>query len=135
MTIDESALRRRDFLPGSAIRLADNQYWTFPAPPSPLGPASGTPGEAADLGPDYYAAVDAVREAEDHVEQLRAELALAICLLVRNYVLGPDTLFALLDYPPGDPARLASQREFHRVALEHLHPSRSSAEALVPRVV
>jgi hypothetical protein len=132
--LDECALRRQDFLPGSPIPLADGQQWMFPAPPTRLTPA-GTAREAAGLGPDYVATVALVREAEDEVERLQAELALAICLLQRNYVLTPATLFALLGYSPGDLALTATQMELHRVALDHLRQAGAPANTMTPHDV
>src|SRR4051812_10069484 len=127
---DEVALRRPDFLPGSPIALADGQRWTFPAPPpSPRRGATTTAG----FGPDYAATVAAVGEAEDQVERLQAELALAICLLERNYALTPTALFDLLGYPPGAPALSAAQRELHRMALDHLRMAGEPADAMIPR--
>lgn len=128
----ESSMRRRDFLPGSSIRLADGQEWTFPAPPGHVAPAATAPGGNVRFGPDYNATVAAVCEAEDHFERLRAELALAICLLDRNYDLTPDALWALLGYPPGDPALAAMQGAFHRVAQMHVCQSRPWAESVSP---
>ncbi|HEX8203625.1 MAG TPA: hypothetical protein VF590_24325 [Isosphaeraceae bacterium] len=127
---DEVALRRPDFLSGSPIALADGQQWTFPAPPPRL-----VPGTAAGFGADYTATVAAIREAEDEVERLRAELALAICLLERNYDLGPAALFDLLGYPPGTPALTAAQKELHRLALEHVRQAGGPADTRTPRGV
>src|SRR5262245_36529215 len=101
---DENALRRPDFLGGIPIRFADDQAWTLPEPPP------GAPGEkrfldnGTGLGPDYEAAVAAVLEAEDEPERLRAELALTILLLGRNYNLAPEDFQALLTFPRSSPA-------------------------------
>jgi hypothetical protein len=133
--LDEFALRRQDFLPGHPIRLADGQCWTFPA--TPMHGASGTvaPGEAAGFGPDYAALVAGVRKAEDEVERLRAELVLALCLLWRNYDLSSADLFDLFGYPPGDLSLAEVQREFHRVALEHVRQSWPPANPVARREV
>jgi hypothetical protein len=122
----EVSARRLHFRPGPSIRLADGQWWTFPAPPG--RDASGVAG----FGPDYVAAVAAIGEAEDEAERFRAELALAICLLCRNYDLDPDALCDLLGYRPGDPALAATQAAFRRVAQEHARSSRSSADVVAP---
>jgi hypothetical protein len=116
--LDEPTRRRPDFLPGSPIRLADGQLWTFPAP-----------AHEAEFGPDYPAAIAAVDEAEDRAERLRAELALAILLLCRNYDLSPDALSGLLRYAPGNPALAQLQEAFGRLAREHAGPSRSAPDA------
>jgi hypothetical protein len=126
---DEVALRRPDFRPGPPVRLADGGWWTFPALPERAETG------VVDFGPDYAAAVVAIGEAEDEAERLRAELALAICLLTRNYDLAPDALCALLDCRPGDRALAAMQEAFRRVAQGHLLSSRSSADVVTPRAV
>ena len=113
---EESTRRRHDFLPGSLIHLADGQRWTFP-----------DPGEAAEFGPDHAALINAVCEAEDESERLKAELVLAIFLLCRNYELSPDALSALLIYASGDPALAELQEAFRRPAREHARASRSVA--------
>jgi len=123
---NEVALRRPDFRPGIAIRLANGQAWTFPAP-------SASPGMAAegDLSgrrssrpdPEYEALIRAVLEAEDEIEGRRVELALAIYLLGQNYDLGPADYSRLLEFPPGNPALAALQRDFHNLAADHLRHS------------
>jgi hypothetical protein len=111
--LDEATARRGDFRPGRVIRLADGQGWTFPAPPEgPDGPTG--------FGPTYEPTVAAIWEAEDDTERLRAELALAIGLLARNYDLDPEAYQALLDYPPGNPGLAKMQCAFHELACEHV---------------
>jgi hypothetical protein len=126
--LDEFTLRCQDFHPGSLIRLADGQRWTFPAAPGRVTPGGAVPGGEAGFGRDYAATVAAVREAEDEAELLRAELALAICLLGRNYDLTPAALFDLLGHAPGVPALTATQEAFHRVALDHVRRAGASAD-------
>jgi hypothetical protein len=122
--LDEKALRHPDFLEGIPIRLADGQMWTFPAPTACRdgAGAGATPDAATDS--EREALVAAVLEAEDRAERLRAELALAIHLLARNYRLGPADFLALLEFSPGDPALAALQRAFHEMALEHVRGER-----------
>ena len=133
--IEEVALRRPDFLPGSPVRLADGRWWTLPDPPRPDARGAAAPGGWSGFGPDYAATVAAVGQAEDEAERRRAELALAICLLVRNYDLTADTLCALLGDHPGDPSPAAMQEAFHQVAQEHARSARASVEILPPRAV
>ena len=111
---DERELRRPDFRPGLPIRLADGQSWTFPDPPDRAGE------DTARFDPEYRALVAALLEAEDDVERLRTELALAIHLLARNYDLRPADYAGILEYPPSAPGLGALQRALHAVALEHL---------------
>jgi hypothetical protein len=110
---DETALRRPDFLGGVAIRLADGRDWVLPGPPPP-GPINGK------LDRDYMACVEAVRDAEDEFERLRAELALTILLLARNYDLGPDDYQALLTFPSSRVERLAVPGALHDLADAHV---------------
>jgi hypothetical protein len=118
---NERALRRPDFLPGLPIRLADGQCWTFPVPRASSGsPERVAPGELLGLFGDGYApTLAAVLEAEDESERLRAELALAIFLLGRNYDLSPAVFREILSFRPGDAALVEMQRAFHEVAVEH----------------
>jgi hypothetical protein len=113
--LDERTRRRPDFLPGSSLRLADDQLWTFPAPAA-----------RARFGPDYPAAVAAVVEAKDRSRRSRAERTLAILLLCHNYDLSPTVLSGLLSYAPGDPALVQLQEAFGRLAWEHGRPSQWS---------
>ncbi|MBX6311450.1 MAG: hypothetical protein IRY99_00775, partial [Isosphaeraceae bacterium] len=76
--------------------------------------------------------VQAVLEAEDEVELLRAELALAIFLLGWNYDLSPEAYGTLLDCSPGHPALSAMQRAFHKVALAHARAWQARA---IPRAL
>ena len=119
--LDEQALRRPNFLTGPPVRLADGQAWTFPE-----APAAGASGA---FGPGYGAAVAAVREAEDEVGVLQAELALAMRLLHRNYDLRPSDFFRVLSYRSGDPALAAFQRAFHALAREHVEAASTPTQA------
>jgi hypothetical protein len=129
--LDEKSLRHPDFLEGLPIRLADGQMWTFPTPPAPRDVDAGeSPGAAVTpFDSDQEALVTAVLEAEDRAERLRAELALAIHLLARNYRLEPADFRALLEFSPGDPALAAMQGAFHDLALEHIRSLRPADPA------
>ncbi len=105
--VDERSVRRPGFIEGTRIRLADGQSWSFPA------------SQPDRDDPEYDQVLRAVFEAEDDAERLRAELALTILLLARNYHLGPADYQELLGYPPGDPALARLQREVHQMVLDH----------------
>lgn len=110
---NEASLRRRDFRPGRAIRLADGQEWIFP------GPRCSPPGALDFEAAADAATVTAVFEAFEPADRRRAELALAIRLLGHNYRLGPGDYRALLTYDRNDPALTATQNAFHELALEY----------------
>src|SRR4051794_36661563 len=95
--LDERLNRRSDFRPGWPIRLADGRDWSLPGPPA-RGSQGGVTAGAPVFEPDYEALLEALRDPEDEADRLRCELALAICLLGRNYDLGPDDFDALLDF-------------------------------------
>jgi len=122
----ETNLRLPQFRPGPSIRLADGQFWTFPAAtvsePSPQRPQDEPERDADEPGldADYIALLEAIQEAEDRSDQLRAELALAIHLLSQNYDLDPDDYQTLLGFEPGSPELKAAQEAFHELALDHL---------------
>jgi hypothetical protein len=105
---DEPSARRAEFAPGATVVLADGQGWSLPLR------------DAARDDPEYDALLDAVAEAEDTAERLRAELALTIFLLDRNYALNPDEIRALLTFRPGDPRLSEAQAAVHALALESL---------------
>ena len=104
--VDEQARRRATFQEGTRIRLADGQFWSFP----------GRWSDHAD--PEYDATFVAIFEAEDVAERLRAELALTILLLSRNYDLTPEQFQELLGFPPDSPSLLEMQRAVHEMVLE-----------------
>lgn len=118
--LDEMALRRSDFLPGVRIRLADGQEWTLPGAPSgDPGPEAGGP-EPDALGADYAGIVAAILEAENEAERRRAELALGIALLARNYRLAPSDFRAVLGACSGMSAAANVGLALHAVAREHV---------------
>ncbi|MBV8229777.1 MAG: hypothetical protein JO329_07325 [Planctomycetaceae bacterium] len=103
--VDEQARRRVTFNEGTRIRLADGQFWSLP----------GRWSDHAD--PEYDATFVAIFEAEDVAERLRAELALTILLLSRNYDLTPEQFQELLGFPPDSPSLLEMQRAVHEMVL------------------
>ncbi len=114
--LDENALRRNGFRQGTTILLADGQAWTFPSPPEP--DAVGEEG----FDPGYAEVLAAIMESEDRSDLLRAELALAICLLGQNYELGPFEYRCLLRCPSDSPVLARMQQAFHQLALDHCRP-------------
>lgn len=105
--VDERAARRSTFADGTGVRMANGQVWVLP-------------GRLADADdPEYDACLLAVVEAEDRTELLRAELALTILLLSRNYHLKPGDFQDLLGFAPDDPALGEMQDAVHEVAIEH----------------
>ncbi len=114
----EKTCRRPGFRPGRSIRLADGQFWTFPAPVE--GGRTDDPGPV----PAYRALLRACLEAEDEPEQRRAELALGIALLDCNYVLDSSDFSSLLEFPAGDPNAFSVQEGLACVAVEHLRAFR-----------
>lgn len=106
MPLEESTARRRGFVNGPSVRLADGHAWSLP------------PRDPARDDPEYDGLLAAVVEAEDQPEALRAGLALTIFLLDRNYMLGPDDLSALLSFPPCHPDLEALQRTVDAFARE-----------------
>src|SRR3954471_11611022 len=131
--LDEESLRRPDFLPGIPVRMADGQIWSLPKAPDRYPRMA----DGGVLGQDYEAMVAEVLDAEDEAEQRRAELALAIALLARNYDLGPADYQELLGGESGGPITAALQRAFSDVALEHaysLQPRAVAGPARRPRV-
>jgi hypothetical protein len=119
MMLDEHAYRWPDFIGGILIRLADGQLWSFPSPVAPGVTRDGAANGGA-FGPDFGVLLEAVWEADDETERLRAELALAIYLLARNYDLGPNDYQELLGWAPGSPELAAGQQAFHDLATTHL---------------
>src|SRR5437763_1354519 len=89
--LDESRARRPGFVEGAWVRLSDGSEWSLPRR------------DPTCVDPEYDAQLRAVFEAEDSAGVLRAELALTIFLLLRNYVLPPRDLSRLLTFAPGDP--------------------------------
>jgi len=111
----ESALRRPGFCPGQAIRMADDQEWTIP-----------DPGCTEVRGAEYESLLQALTEAGDEADLLRAELALTIYLLSRNYRLTPEDYTAILGVS-GDDDRLARVQAGCRAAASaHIARGRAS---------
>jgi hypothetical protein len=112
---DEFSSRQSSFRQGKPIQLADGQTWILPAPPK------GAERTAAEsFGTDYEGIIQAILEAEDKSEQCRAELALAILLLGRNYRLSPADYEQLLCSTAQSPDSRDWQLVFHHFAQDHL---------------
>jgi hypothetical protein len=111
---DERTARRPGFIEGVGVRLADGQEWFLPVRDRVVD------------DPEYDAQLAAISEAEDRAEVLRAELALTIFLLTRNYDLSADQLNLLLSFRPDDPALTELQRLVHGLAHESAVRSREA---------
>lgn len=115
-TVRERARRRPGFVEGVAVQLSDGGHWTIPDLSSPRDDN------------DRDELLTAAHEAEDPFEGRRAELALTIFLLRRNYDLGPEDFQALLSFAPDDPALSALQRTMHDLVLTASPPHQTHAE-------
>ncbi len=114
-TIDEASARRPGFVAGALVRLSDGSSWSLPLR------------DPAKADPEYDGLLGMVAGCADQAETLRAELALTIFLLTRNYDLSAGALDRLLRFAPGDPALIVLQRDVHAIALESLRRSSSAA--------
>jgi hypothetical protein len=106
--VDEKALRRADFVEGRHILLANGQEWSFPDHPPHRDDA------------EHIALLRAIGESEDQADRLRAELALTILLLSRNYDLSPSDYQAILGFRPSDRSLAALQHAIHELVVEQL---------------
>jgi hypothetical protein len=111
----ERLSRLPSFRDGVNIRLADDQFWTLPAPPK------HSESRYDSFGTEYTDIIHALMEVNDRSEQRLAELALAIFLLGLNYSLSPSDYECLLGFSPESPELTAAQLTFHRIAQDHLH--------------
>ncbi len=112
--VEERTRRRPGFSREMPLCLADRQEWWVPAPGALRNPA------ATAVDQEYELIVAWVACAEDEAELSRAELALGIYLLDRNYRLGPDDFARLLEVPPGTHQSEAVRAAFRRVAAVHV---------------
>src|SRR4051794_16859975 len=87
--VDEQSLRRPTFVDGKRITLANGQAWSLPDHPPYKDDA------------EHLGVLRAVCDAEDDADRLRAELALTIFLLSKNYDLLPNDYRAILEFEPG----------------------------------
>ena len=83
--ITERDSRRPDLIPGSPIHLADGGDWTIPSPA-----CLESFQDDSWFQTSYARAVLDLFDAQDAEERQAAELALAICLLSRNYKIEPS---------------------------------------------
>lgn len=118
---EERSCRRPGFRPGHTVRLADGQFWTFPAPVEEEG---ATP---PALEGRYQALVRACLEAEDEPDRRRSELALAIALLDSNYLLESTDFSALLEFEPGSPTAESFRNALAGIVIEHVRALWKSA--------
>lgn len=123
--VDERTLRRPTFSGGVPIRFGDGQFWVVPLPVGAEDVADGDGIETLRaamrlrFGPGYLELLQAIREAEDHDELLRMEMALAIRLLRSNYDLDPSLYERILGFDSDeDLARM--QQAMADVARAHL---------------
>ena len=112
---EEQSLRRDDFGWGVPVRLADRQTWNFPTPHELI--ERDLPN---DLASEYFALTRGVVEAESLMDLTRAELALALFLLRRNYELTPAVCFQVLGFAPNDPELRSMQQAVHVLAMDHV---------------
>jgi len=120
--INERSRRLSGFSPGIPVSLADGREWWLPAPGEVIE-------SEAPIDPEYAALVEGIAFAEDAVERGRAELALGIYLLNRNYRLVPGDFQTLLEAPPGTLQSAKVRAALHAVAEAHLpsHPAETPA--------
>ena len=117
--LTEMDRRREEFLGGIPLMLADEQYWAFP------GPRETSPeGQAQD--PGLVALLGVIATSESEADRRRAELALAIRLLGRNYQLTPAEYQELLGSSGSEATRKRLMASFQDLARRH-------GEALQPR--
>jgi hypothetical protein len=112
--VDELSTRRSRFRPGTPIRLANDQEWTFPAPTADSEFAVES-GEA-----EYLGLIHALLESEDQGERRLAELALAIFLIGLNYELSSSELASLFTFRPRSHELADSQHAFESLARDHI---------------
>jgi hypothetical protein len=86
---------------GINVRLSDGKVWTLSL------------GDHIRNDPEFDALIAAAIDVEDVHDALRAELALTIFLLRRNYELNSDQLTSVLTFAPGDPALSVLQSAVH----------------------
>ena len=112
MPTDELLSRRPGaFREGRRVRLADGNFWTFPAPSRDA--AFGANSARAEL-------LTAIVEADDDHDRSLAELAFMVFLLRSNYDLGPAELQALLTFSPSSTAADAWRINVAQIVEEHI---------------
>ncbi|MFO0908517.1 MAG: hypothetical protein U0794_09170 [Isosphaeraceae bacterium] len=115
---DHLATRPPRYAGGIPVRLADGRSWCL-APPSAL-----------DGDPQFDALLAGVEQADDQFERRRAELALAIFLLTRNYDLSAAELNSLLSFEHDAAGRDTFALSVHALARTLLVARRESGPAL-----
>jgi len=146
--LDEQGARAPEFRVGRHIRLADGQRWMFPSPPAPRGAPRETGASTSDTAltdAEYVSLIDAVESSEDEPDLKRAELALAIFLLSRNYDLNASEFERLFDFGQMTEGSSEAQEHFRELAMDHVRsargaspdhsiPARSSLRSLTSRL-
>jgi hypothetical protein len=112
--VDEPSSRCSSFYPGSELRLADGQAWTFPAPTREWTLKTWPAAQ------EYSRLIQAMIEAQDDFERGLAELAFAIFLLGQNYRLSAGDYQQLLDFGPESVESARWQIALHDLAQEHV---------------
>jgi hypothetical protein len=121
--VEEEARRRVQFEEGMWVRMGDGQAWMFPHPPAP-----GVDREYDDL-------VRCRHESEDANEALRAELALAIKLLSRNYNPRPDEYAAIFSFGADRAARWRARAAIAELIDDNLDEARLNRQPGPPATV
>lgn len=134
--LDEQALRRPDFLPGTPMRLADGQLWTIPATRTVFVPAETEKGYDIRLthkGPDegFEAAAQSYFEAEGGIAYVQASIGVIVAALRRNYSLTIEQLARLvrLDFEEGNEEATQATLELIEVAIGGEVKPRKEADA------
>ena len=113
MMLDEKALRRPEFVPGSPVVLADGQRWELRRPIVRFVPADNANGFETRLKLDddgtFARQLAAMEAAETGLASVVAQLAIGRTLLVANYDLTDSQVGDLLQfgYDDSDPAGVA----------------------------
>ncbi len=110
---EEWMSRRPGFCSGPPLRLAGNQLWYVPDPSELHRSRSHDP-------ESLHSHLEALQEAEDQPQRMRACLALSIFLIHANYDLTPADLRALFRMRPGSTTLQAAQEDMENVARQYL---------------
>lgn len=105
--LDEPSKRRANFGEDAKLRLADGQEWSLAVPPTDVLASEA-----------FHALIVGMREAESRSDQLRAEFALSIDLLTRNYDLSSADLQILYGFTRNSPELAEFQSAMHKIAAE-----------------
>jgi hypothetical protein len=126
--IDETLSRRRSFHEGIAIRLANQQAWSF------LAPSESPDFMTAPEREEYLGLLRVYNDAEDRHERALSELALGIFLIGLNYELAPEELECLFTFPAGSEELADFQQSLRSLAHDHAEAHWSPALATPPQL-